>query len=121
MNFRIQMFDSARSRPDIPVADRTIDIGDGTTYSFDFAHVVSVNAQYPTRFRVEVSAQGVEWRSIPVYVTDNDVVMCYADHECEERSTPGWLPGRRVTLGAVVDAFVRHGRECDARVATDGE
>lgn len=52
-----------------------------------------------------------EWRSIPVYVNDNDVVMCYADHDCDERSNPGWLPGRRVTLGAVVDAFVRHGRE----------
>lgn len=51
------------------------------------------------------------WRSIPVYVTDNDVVMCYADHDCEERTDPGWLPGRRVTLGDVVDAFVNHNIE----------
>lgn len=52
-----------------------------------------------------------QWRSIAVYVTDNDVVMCYADHDCEERSDPGWLPGRRVTLGDVVDAFIQHGRD----------
>jgi hypothetical protein len=76
--------------------------------AYDPANLTEAAQRFIAELRTATAAPDAT-RGIQVYVSDDDRIMCDAP-SCPLEGDP-FLPGRRVSLGEVIDAFAEHVRQ----------